>query len=46
MVAQLQREDGPATATLDKRTHKRIERRADASHGAPPVFSVVAPVYN
>src|SRR5919202_1371561 len=45
MVAQLQREDGPATATPDKRTHQRIERRADASHVAPPVFSVVAPVY-
>jgi dolichol-phosphate mannosyltransferase len=46
MVAQLQREDGPATATPDKRTHMRIKRRADASHVAPPVFSVVAPVYN
>src|SRR5918911_5642720 len=46
MVVQLQREDGPATATPDKRTHQRIERRADASHVAPPVFSVVAPVYN
>jgi polyisoprenyl-phosphate glycosyltransferase len=46
MVAQLQREDGPATATLDKRTHMRIERRAHASHVEPPVFSVVAPVYN
>jgi dolichol-phosphate mannosyltransferase len=46
MVAQLQREDGPATATPDTRTHLRIERRADAAHVAPPVFSVVAPVYN
>ena len=49
MVAQLQREDGPATATPDERTHMRIEQleqRADASHVAPPVFSVVAPVYN
>jgi polyisoprenyl-phosphate glycosyltransferase len=46
MVVQLQREDGPATATPDKRTHLRIRRRADASHVAPPVFSVVAPVYN
>jgi dolichol-phosphate mannosyltransferase len=46
MVAQLQRADGPATATPDKRTHLRIKRRADASHVAPPVFSVVAPVYN
>ena len=43
MVAQLQREDGPATATPDERTHMRIEQleqRADASHVAPPVFSV------
>jgi polyisoprenyl-phosphate glycosyltransferase len=46
MVAQLQREDGPATATPDKRIHMPIERRADASPVAPPVFSVVAPVYN
>ena len=46
MIVQLQREDGPATATPDKRTRLRIKRRADASHVAPPVFSVVAPVYN
>jgi polyisoprenyl-phosphate glycosyltransferase len=46
MVIQMQRADGPATAMLDKRTHLRIKRRADASHVAPPVFSVVAPVYN
>jgi polyisoprenyl-phosphate glycosyltransferase len=46
MVAQLQREDGPAATTPDTRTHLRIERRAHASHVAPPVFSVVAPVYN
>jgi polyisoprenyl-phosphate glycosyltransferase len=35
-----------AQSSPDKRTHGRIEQRADASHGAPPVFSVVAPVYN
>src|SRR5437763_13322450 len=46
MVVLVQREDGPATAMPDKRTHLRIKRRADASHVAPPVFSVVAPVYN
>src|SRR2546421_3108229 len=46
MIVQLQREDGPATATPDKRTRLRIERRADASRVAPPVFSIVAPVYN
>ena len=46
MVAQLQREDGPATATPDERTEARSERRADASYVAPPVFSIVAPVYN
>jgi polyisoprenyl-phosphate glycosyltransferase len=46
MVIQMQRADGPATAMPDKRTHLRIKRRADASHVAPPVFSVVAPVYN
>jgi dolichol-phosphate mannosyltransferase len=46
MVAQLQRANGPATAMPHKRTHLRIKRRADASHVAPPVFSVVAPVYN
>ena len=46
MVAQLQREDGPATATPDERTQTRSEQRADASHVAPPVFSIVAPVYN
>ena len=46
MGVQLQREDRPATATPDERTHVRIEQRADASHLAPPVFSVVAPVYN
>src|SRR5205823_1498446 len=46
MVAQLQREDGPATAKPDERTQTRSEQRADASHVAPPVFSIVAPVYN
>src|SRR5436309_14746639 len=46
MVAQRQREDGPATATPDESTQTRSERRADASHVAPPEFSVVAPVYN
>jgi polyisoprenyl-phosphate glycosyltransferase len=46
MVIQMQRADGPATAMPDKRTHLRIKRRAEALHVAPPVFSVVAPVYN